>query len=78
MRKPHRKSFVLLSLLLMAVALLPFARPPSGALAQSASDKLVLAFYYMWYGPGSFDKGQMSDKPVSSYISDHPDVITGR
>src|SRR5439155_16572693 len=38
-------------------------------------NKLVLAFYYMWYGPGDFDKGQMSDRPASPYISDHADVI---
>jgi hypothetical protein len=53
------------------------AAPASRAAATStlAGEKLVLAFYYMWYGPNSFDAGQMSDLPVQPYISDHPDVI---
>nr|AIA15982.1 Glycosyltransferase WbsX [uncultured bacterium] len=37
--------------------------------------KLVLAFFYCWYGPTSFDQGQMSDRPAPPYISDHDDVI---
>jgi len=37
--------------------------------------KLLLAFYYMWYGPTSFGNSQMSDAPAAPYISDHPDVI---
>lgn len=38
-------------------------------------EKLVLAFYYMWYGPSSFDPAQMLDRPLAPYISDKPDVI---
>jgi hypothetical protein len=35
----------------------------------------VLAFYYMWYGPGFFDGGQLSERPLQPYVSDRPDVI---
>lgn len=61
----------------MLIAPIAAARP-AGTIAAPASqpgEKLVLAFYYMWYGPGDFDKGQMTDRPVAPYISDHQDVI---
>src|SRR5689334_24621877 len=46
--------------------------------AEVAGPKLVLAFYYCWYGPDSFTNEpgrQMSDRPATAYISDHTDVI---
>lgn len=53
------------------------ARPQSATAAAPSQpgSKLVLAFYYMWYGPSSFDGGQMTDRPPAPYISDQTDVI---
>ncbi len=45
------------------------------AAATVPGPKLVLAFFYPWYGPGSFDQGKTSDRPTIPYISDHADVI---
>ncbi len=40
-----------------------------------AGEKLVLAFYYMWYGPADFAGGKMADLPLTAYSSDKNDVI---
>ena len=71
------RKIALLAIASMLVAPLAMARPTGTQAAPDAQlgDKLVLAFYYMWYGPDSFNSGQMPDKPVASYISDHQDVI---
>ena len=72
----HRFRFCAAALVLLAASLSPFSAPDTvPAQASPASDKLVMAFYYMWYGPSDFNKGQMSDRPVAPYVSDHPDVI---
>ena len=46
----------------------PLLAPPSpntqAAPAMQAGDRLVLAFYYMWYGPGDFDPRRMPNVPV--------------
>jgi hypothetical protein len=62
------------SLLLTAIGASagPVAAQPAAVVA---GPKLVLAFYYPWYGPGAFDQGKTSDRPTTPYISDHPDVI---
>src|SRR6476659_6131850 len=73
-----------LSILLVAglLALLPalllggIARPGQAApAAQQQGDKLVLAFYYGWYGPDDFGRGQMSDRPAQPYNSNDPAVV---
>ncbi|HMA34567.1 MAG TPA: endo-1,3-alpha-glucanase family glycosylhydrolase [Chloroflexia bacterium] len=69
------RAVALLAVLLVLVTLPLGATPGRAAPPAQASDKLVLAFYYMWYGPTSFGSGQMSDRPAAPYISDHPDVI---
>jgi hypothetical protein len=57
---------------LVAGSIRPVAGHPAAVVA---GPKLVLAFFYPWYGPGAFDDGKMSDRPTAPYISDHPDVI---
>ncbi len=42
---------------------------------QQAGNKLVLAFYYMWFSPADFGRGQMSDAPIAPYNSSDPAVI---
>jgi hypothetical protein len=73
-RRALRASLLCLPLLLAALPLSPLlsVAAPQAAVA---GPKLLLAFYYMWYGPSDFDRGQMPDHPVASYISDHADVI---
>ncbi len=66
--------------LLVLVALLTLVSGPAPASlaspsATAAGEKLVLAFYYMWYGPGAFDKGQTAGVPRATYISDKVDVV---
>jgi hypothetical protein len=66
-----------LALLTLILTLAAFGGGHSGTsvIVKAAGEKLVLAFYYPWYGPGAFDGGQMPDRPVEAYISDHQDVI---
>ena len=59
----------LLALLLSVGAVA--ARP----LAVVDGPKLVLAFYYSWYGPGTFDPARMSAQPVAPYDSGQDAVI---
>src|SRR6478672_8557042 len=71
-----RRRYIVLALVMgFAVTALRSGYQPMTAMGAVPGDKLVLAFYYMWYGPGDFDKGQMSDRPVTPYVSDHADVI---
>ncbi|MEA2574045.1 MAG: hypothetical protein QOH93_1343 [Chloroflexia bacterium] len=59
------------------LAVLPGMTPATHAApsATVAGEKLVLAFYYMWYGPGAFDGGRTAGVPKAPYISDKTDVI---
>ena len=63
--------------ILISVSLLSPSSPlaTKGASATQAGNKLVLAFHYMWFSPADFDKGQMSDRPLTPYNSEHADVI---
>jgi hypothetical protein len=75
---PRRRTAVttILALLCAAGIALPGDPAPAGAApARQLGPRLVLAFYYMWYGPTAFNAGQTPDQPVAPYISDHPDVI---
>src|SRR5690349_12427787 len=75
-RKRHGSAAVALVLLFGIGALAPLTPITTGAApARQSGPKLVLAFYYMWYGPASFGSGQMADQPSAPYISDHTDVI---
>ncbi|MGA7732725.1 MAG: endo-1,3-alpha-glucanase family glycosylhydrolase [Chloroflexia bacterium] len=58
-------------------SILPWGSSPSaGAMSLSQSgDKLVLAFYYAWYSPADFGKGQMPDTPANPYDSNRPETI---
>src|SRR5438552_3437762 len=73
----HRFRFAQAALAVLLVSLLAFPgmQASSVASAQQAGPKLVLAFYYMWYGPDAFSLDRMNDIPVKPYISDHSDVI---
>jgi hypothetical protein len=74
--RPTRRGFLAALLLLPLLAAWPAGGPAvQAAPAAQVTDKLVLAFYYMWYGPASFSGGQMVDVPATPYISDHPDVV---
>src|SRR5205814_9673782 len=42
---------------------------------QDASGKLVLAFYYTWFMPADFERGQMLDHPLASYNSSLPETM---
>jgi|GEM_PF-1821746 len=61
---------------LLSVSAFPFGSGASVAAPPAqAGGKLVMAFYYMWYSPGDFAKGQMSDQPIAPYDSNDPAVI---
>lgn len=62
---------LLTALLLVAVFELT---PPRNALAQGHTN-LVLAFYYAWYGPGSFGPGKTPFQPENPYSSTDASVI---
>src|SRR3954451_20236123 len=80
-RMARRRSWpgisVVVIALILAIPLRAALLAPStlAAPAGVAGDKLVMAFYYMWYGPDDFNRGQNPDRPVAPYISDHQDVI---
>ncbi len=49
-----------------------FSTPqPAGAAppAQSAADRLVLAFYYTWFDEATWTYDQLSDLPAEPYVS---------
>jgi glycosyl hydrolase family 99 len=39
------------------------------------SRRLVLSFYYPWFGQGTFDSGPWYDEPTSAYRTDDPDDV---
>src|SRR5438552_17705378 len=66
----------LLLALVFAVPALPLhASPATSPPAAQPGGKLVLAFYYMWYGVPNFSSGQMPDRPPTPYYSNQPGVI---
>src|SRR4051812_20549918 len=74
------RSRALLAVVMVASLALTWLAGNSGSVAGHPAatvtgPKLVLAFFYPWYGPGAFDQGKTSDRPTTPYISDHPDVI---
>jgi hypothetical protein len=76
MTRSRARFAVVMAAILMSTLVAGSIRPVAGhPAAVVAGPKLVLAFFYPWYGPGAFDDGKMSDRPTAPYISDHPDVI---
>lgn len=64
---------LLLLVALLSICLRPAqaasAAPRPRAAAQSASAPLVVAFYYAWYDENSWSDDQLSDLPVTTYVS---------
>lgn len=61
---------LLLTLVLLALLLLfSTLANPTIASAQSASDPLVLAFFYIWFGQNTWTQGTTSDLPLEPYNS---------
>lgn len=61
---------LMLTLLLIALLLLFSALAyPDTASAQSASDPLVLAFFYAWFDHNTWSQGLTSDQPLEPYAS---------
>ncbi|MCL4263594.1 MAG: LysM peptidoglycan-binding domain-containing protein [Anaerolineae bacterium] len=68
----HRFLALLLLVTLFAV-LLP--QPPAAPAAAQGQTRLVLAFYYAWYSPGSFGPGITPWQPPAPYYSTDAGVI---
>lgn len=67
------QSRIKLILIFILASLLPYSNPD---LAQAqGKTKLVLAFYYAWYEPGSFGPGRTLFQPPEPYRSSDPGVI---
>ena len=60
---------------LLLASLLTLAQPPRQSAAQSASDRLVLAFYYTWYSSDLWSSGQTSDVAAEPYNSTDSNAI---
>src|SRR5687768_6526880 len=75
-RGMHSKRAIVLTVaLIVSFALLSVPPVTRGAATTQTGSKLVLAFHYMWFSPADFNKGQMSDRPVSPYNSEQAEVI---
>jgi hypothetical protein len=59
--------------LLLGILLTLLVRP---AAAGAEGERLVLAFYYSWFDPGSWNAGKTSDVPLSPYNSDDAAVMS--
>ena len=60
---------VALAVCLVAAAPLILAAAPAAGPSATPEQRLVLAFYYAWFEPGSFGPGKTSDQPVTPYRS---------
>ncbi|HYO51026.1 MAG TPA: endo-1,3-alpha-glucanase family glycosylhydrolase [Chloroflexia bacterium] len=72
----NRTTLIVALALLLSLLALPLPTPQTDAApSPQASNKLALAFYYMWFGPADFNKGQMSDTPAAPYDSSKPEIM---
>ena len=60
----------IVGLLFVLVSGLVQKAAPAAGVTEAAPDRLVLAFYYAWYGTSDFTTAQMPDIPVEPYNSD--------
>ena len=60
-------------MILLGILLASLAHPQAAA---AQEERLVLAFYYSWFDPGSWDGGRASDVPLSPYNSDDTAVMS--
>lgn len=70
----HSLSIAICGVIVAVMAVAP-PRTLAYVPASVPGEKLVLAFYYMWYGPDAFSAGKTPDLPITAYISDRSDVI---
>jgi hypothetical protein len=69
MEHKGRKTVVRMLGCVLALGAIVVALPAGAAPASQTGNKLVLAFYYMWYSPADFTNGQMLDVPTAPYDS---------
>ena len=72
-RHIRQSGWSLLFLVALAVSALCLGRP--SPVAAQGQTKLVLAFYYSWYSPGSFGPGKTPFQPPQPYSSSDGSVI---
>ncbi len=75
--KPYRRGWVVrLVLCALIVTLIgPTFYPAPPDVQAQGQTKLVLAFYYAWFSPGSFGPGKTPFQPASTYFSSDAGVI---
>jgi hypothetical protein len=65
--------------LLICGSLMPFSvvaiAPGAPRIARATSDPLVLAYYYIWYSPGSWDRAKTDYPLLGRYASSDPLVV---
>lgn len=75
-RNPSRPvSIRVLLFLLLPTVMIGLSAPLAGNARAQGQTKLVLAFYYAWYSPGSFGPGRTPFQPPAAYASADGGVI---
>ena len=71
-----RRRLLLALLFCLLLAVIPgLSKPYGGEARAQGQTKLVLAFYYAWYSPGSFGPGRTPFQPAAAYASADGGVI---